>query len=281
MNVFTKAAELLAFTGELRNKGMCIGFVPTMGALHKGHLSLVRESVLQSDFTICSIFVNPTQFNDPKDLKEYPRTLETDIVLLENEGCDMLFLPEVEEIYPRGMGYHLNFDAGYLENILEGEFRPGHFKGVAQVVYRLLELVQADRVFMGEKDFQQLAVVEKLIRDTGLEVVLVRCETVREPDGLAMSSRNLRLDTKARKEAGAIYDTLIKCREWVNEYTVEEIRDLALKKLSQGGLKPEYFELVDPVTLSILTPGRVEGPVVACVAAYAGSVRLIDNMRIG
>ena len=279
MKVFSKADELMDFTNGVRSKGMRLGFVPTMGALHEGHLSLIRESIRQSDFTICSIFVNPTQFNDAKDLEKYPRTLESDISLLESQGCDLVFLPEVAEIYPGGTDYQLDFDAGYLDHILEGEFRPGHFKGVAQVVHRLLDLVQPDKVFMGEKDYQQLAVVAKLIRDKDLKVELVSCETVRESDGLAMSSRNIQLDPGARKEAACIYETLQKCRNWVHEFPVEKVKELALESLEKGGLKPEYFELVDPLTLRIYSVGMVKEPVVACVAAYVGGVRLIDNMR--
>ncbi len=280
MKIFRTAEELNNVLQDHRSNGDRIGFVPTMGALHSGHASLIEEAKSKCDRVVCSIFVNPTQFNDPGDLEKYPRRPEQDISVLEAHECDFLFYPSVEDVYPEGMDYRLDFELGYLDETMEGKFRPGHFQGVAQVVYQLLSIVEPTHLFMGMKDFQQLAVVDKMIRDMELPVKLIPCDTVREPDGLAMSSRNLRLSREMRASASVLYETLQMVKIWVLKFNPEQVTQMAIEKIRQKGLKPEYFELVDPQTL--LPIHKVHPPmvVVACVAAYADEVRLIDNMVI-
>ncbi len=280
MDVIEKGTELQETLQKWKKAGERIGFVPTMGALHRGHISLIEKSVEQCDRTVCSVFVNPTQFNDPKDLEKYPRDIDGDVEMLRKAGCDLVFFPADKEIYPNGREYTLNFDLGSLDGVMEGEFRPGHFRGVAQVVHRFLELVEPDAIYMGLKDFQQVAVVQKLIRDLDLEVELVPVETVREADGLAMSSRNLRLNKEMRKRAPVIFQTLMDCSKWIKTHPVEEVRTMALEQIRDRGLEPEYFELADPESLLPLRSGMARDKVVACVAAKAGDVRLIDNLVI-
>lgn len=256
------------------------GFVPTMGALHSGHISLIKQSKSETDCTICSIFVNPTQFNDPNDLKKYPRPVAHDIEMLENANCDVLFLPEVDEIYPNGLSQKKNFDFGQLDKVMEGFFRPGHFDGMAQVVDRLLEIVQPDKLFMGQKDFQQLTIVRAMLRLTGRNTELVTGATVREKDGLAKSSRNVRLTSEHRKEATLIYKTLKWAKKNASSLNFDDISLQALKKLSRNDFKPEYFDIVDGITLQKLNSLQDSDYIVACVACWVGEVRLIDNIII-
>src|ERR1700761_1849351 len=208
MLIFKHKADLLPWLREQKTAGRRIGFEPTMGALHNGHISLINISKGTVDLTVCSIFVNPTQFNDPKDFQKYPITIEQDLLLLEKAGADALFLPPVTELYPNGTTGLEHYDLGPLETVLEGEFRPGHFQGVAQVMQRLLDIVRPDHLFMGSKDYQQCMVVQRLLEIMGLPAVLHRCPIVREPDGLAMSSRNVRLTAEERVRALAIYQSL-------------------------------------------------------------------------
>lgn len=256
------------------------GFVPTMGALHSGHISLIKQSKSETDCTICSIFVNPTQFNDPNDLKKYPRPVAHDIEMLENANCDVLFLPEVDEIYPNGLSQKKNFDFGQLDKVMEGFFRPGHFDGMAQVVDRLLEIVQPDKLFMGQKDFQQLTIVRAMLRLTGRNTELVTGATVREKDGLAKSSRNVRLTSEHRKEATLIYKTLKWAKKNASAMNFDDISLQAMKKLSRNDFKPEYFDIVDGITLQKLNSLQDSDYIVACVACWVGEVRLIDNIII-
>jgi pantoate--beta-alanine ligase len=211
MILFKKAADLHKYVDEQRKKGVKIAFVPTMGALHAGHIHLVKKAQQSQTITVCSIFVNPVQFNDPDDFAKYPVTLEKDILLLESVQCDILFLPSVEEIYPTGTTHLSRYDLGNLEKVLEGKYRPGHFQGVCAVVHRLLEIVMPDILYLGQKDYQQCLVIKKLIADAGLDssIVLSIVPTQRENDGLAMSSRNMRLDSDNRKKAPAIYQSLL------------------------------------------------------------------------
>lgn len=280
MLIVEKSDQLKTLLSLLEVAGIEISFVPTMGAIHKGHLSLIKKAGQSSGLVVCSIFVNPTQFNKAEDLESYPVQTESDIELLKASGCDILFLPEIDDIYPNGKEYTLSFDPGYLGDIMEGQFRPGHFKGVAQVVHRLLELIQPDKLYMGEKDFQQLAVIRKMISDLNLGVMLIPCPTLREADGLAMSSRNQRLSPEYRKRASAIYNTLVESKNNLNHLKASEVKAIATNQLSDAGLKPEYFELVDPINLLPLSEDQSNGAVQACTAVWAGEVRLIDNMIV-
>lgn len=257
-----------------------VGFVPTMGALHAGHLSLIQQSLAVNHFTICSIFVNPTQFNDAADLKKYPRTPARDIELLAASGCDVLFLPAVEEIYPKDLDPTVSVELGLLDRVLEGQFRPGHFAGVVQVVHRLLQLVQPDRLYMGQKDYQQFRIIREMIRQLELPVELVMVGIEREADGLARSSRNLHLSPEDRRIAPVIYQTLLKIKQYWMEKEVEEWKSWGSRQLEKAGLKPEYFEIIDGHSLQPIHAFGDADFVLTCTAAWAGEVRLIDNIII-
>lgn len=285
MLIFKKVADLRHW---LEQQNMPIGFAPTMGALHEGHLELIRMAKRDGCLAVASIFVNPTQFNDPRDLEKYPRTPEKDTALLLSADCDVLFMPSVEEVYPPGKDLRIQLDFKQLDKVMEGEFRPGHFEGMATVVNRLLDIVRPQRLYMGQKDFQQLSVVRNMIQQLGLPVELVMCPTVREPDGLAMSSRNVRLTPEMRAIAPIIYQTLLGAQTALAENRpVEKIESESMQKLRDAGLRPEYFEIVDGISLqNIPNTGALEalrgaenqGIIVACTAAFAGEVRLIDNL---
>ncbi|MDO6430119.1 pantoate--beta-alanine ligase [Flavitalea sp. BT771] len=289
MILLKKVEDLSRWLGKQRLAGESIGFVPTMGALHEGHISLIDISKKTAGFTVCSIFVNPTQFNDPKDFQKYPITIEKDIQMLEKAGTDVLFLPEVNEIYPQGISGLEKYDLGRLESLLEGAFRPGHFQGVCQVMRRLLEAVRADHLFMGQKDYQQCMVVRRLLEIIGLPTLLHPCPIVREADGLAMSSRNLRLSDEQRKKSVAIYQALARMKEGWGEGIwdegvadisgkIEELTWEALSFLEAHDLRVDYVAIADPVTLEPLAPGQRDA--IALVAAFMGEVRLIDNMSL-
>lgn len=261
-----------------RNQNKTIGFVPTMGALHHGHLSLIGESAKDNHVTVCSIFVNPNQFNNTEDLEKYPRTPGDDLTLLENSGCDIAFLPEKKDIYPEPDSRI--FDFGLLETVMEGHFRPGHFNGVAQVVSRLFELVKPHKAYFGEKDFQQVAVIRALVKKLDSPVEIIACPTVREADGLAMSSRNQLLTAKERKSASLIPHVLrlTKSRKHLKP---SEARDLAIKEIkSEPLLRLEYFEIIDGESFVPVKNWVDSSGPVACIAVYAGKVRLIDNMKL-
>jgi len=263
-----------------RSEGSKIGFVPTMGALHAGHISLLKEAKVECNVLVCSIFVNPTQFNDPKDLEKYPRPIERDTALLEEAGCDYLFLPSAEEIYPNGTDWTHHF--GELEKIWEGAMRPGHFKGVGQVVLALFEIVKPDYAFFGQKDFQQTLIVNKLIEDFKLPIELKVCKIVREANGLAMSSRNVRLSEEERAKAGLIYRVLVQAKELAkSNATAEEIITHCKNSLQEEtAFQLEYFAICDPWQLRELS-GEMEGrEAVALVALRIGNTRLIDNMLL-
>jgi pantoate--beta-alanine ligase len=249
-----------------------------MGALHEGHMALVRRAKKTTDVVVVSVFVNPTQFNNPSDLKLYPRTPEKDAALLEQNGCDIAFFPTVEEIYPEGYQTP-HIPLGQLETVMEGEFRPGHFKGVVQVVNRFFELVKPDYAFFGMKDFQQVAVIRHMVKYLGLSVEIVPCPTLREASGLAMSSRNMRLSAHQLVEAIAIYDTLSRAKIQAAYMTPQEVKADALVFFAQSDLKLEYFTIADPITLEELSDEWVDGAT-ACIAAFCGEVRLIDNMAL-
>ncbi|MVN76265.1 pantoate--beta-alanine ligase [Hymenobacter sp. HMF4947] len=280
MLVFTTAAELRAHAEASRGAGRRLGLVPTMGALHDGHIQLVRAAATQCDEVVASIFVNPTQFNNPDDLRLYPRLPEQDTALLAAAGCTVLFMPSVEEVYPQPTV--LRFDFGELERVMEGAHRPGHFNGVATVVSKLFHLSRPHVAYFGQKDFQQVAVVRQLIADLSFDLELVVYPTVREADGLAMSSRNRRLSPEARAVAPLLYQVLAQAasgvREGVGPAEVQARAQAALAQEPQ--FTPEYFEVADAQTLQPLTaygPGR---GVVLCVAAHLGGVRLIDNVVV-
>lgn len=277
MLVVKEIEELKLIVGQERSKGKSIGFVPTMGALHAGHLSLVGQAGKETDFVVVSIFVNPTQFNDQNDLINYPRNLARDLQLLEATACQLVFVPEVETMYPEADTRR--FDFGPLEQVMEGKFRPGHFNGVAQIVSKLFEAVSPDKAFFGQKDFQQLVIIKAMVKQLNLPVTVVPCPIVREADGLAKSSRNERLTAEQRAHAPHIYRTLTEAGNKTTEMTVEEIKDWVVRKIDADPfLQTEYFEIVDDEQLQPV--GCWEQPVnkVGCVAVFCGDIRLIDNV---
>lgn len=280
MQIVSQIKELEIILRKQKAMGLSIGFVPTMGALHKGHLSLVEEAGRRTGFVVVSIFVNPTQFNDPDDLKRYPRNLQHDVELLSTTPCDLVFAPETDEIYPKPDTRIFNF--GSLEQVMEGRFRPGHFNGVAQVVSRLFELVQPDKAFFGLKDFQQLAIIHEMVRQLELKVEIVPCEIVREPDGLAMSSRNRLLNPEERKNAALISEILFQAANKTGELSVKDLCYWVEEQINNNiYLKTEYFEIVDSKTLQPINNWSDSGRKRACIAAHCGKIRLIDNIEIG
>jgi pantoate--beta-alanine ligase len=279
MLLFKRVIDLQKYLNSLKNKGLHIGFIPTMGALHRGHVSLIDRSRSSCDITVASIFVNPTQFNDPKDLEKYPRPESRDIELLTEAGCHVLFMPSVEEIYPKGTAPSVKFNFGKLDKVLEGTFRPGHFDGMAQVVHRLLDIVKPDKLFMGQKDFQQQAIVASLIQQAKLSTELVTCPIIRDEDGLAMSSRNVRLTPEDRAVAPMIHKILQEAYDMVGEYSPSEIQKQVTAKLrAEPRFKLEYFEIVDGRTLLQIRLFEDTDYAVALTAVWAGDVRLIDNI---
>jgi pantoate--beta-alanine ligase len=282
MIIFKYAEPLARYIQQQKTAGKQIGFVPTMGALHNGHIALIDESKKATDVTVCSIFVNPTQFNNPSDYQLYPNTIEKDIMKLEAAGCDALFLPAIAEMYPQGTTGLEHYDLGYLETLLEGKFRPGHFQGVCQVMYRLLNMVQPHQLFMGLKDYQQCMVVKRLLELMKSGIQLVPCPTLRERDGLAMSSRNLRLSLHDRQLATTIYKclTFIK-QELQNQQTHwSVIKEKAEYMLTNAGFRIDYVELADAKTLQPATATIYQGQRVVLIAAFLHDVRLIDNMIV-
>lgn len=277
MMLFKKIEDLQDQLRKIRAKGQTIGFVPTMGALHQGHISLIGASERQNHFSVCSIFVNPTQFNDPGDFKKYPVTIDRDILLLEKSGTGILFLPSVSEIYPDGQASETHYELGALEKVLEGQYRPGHFQGVCQVVERLLRIVQPDELFLGRKDYQQCMVIAKMIELQQLGVKVQICETLRESNGLAMSSRNMRLSEAEREKAGLISQTLAWMKTVLQPGRIPAICDEARQKLESAGFRVDYIEIT---TEQLENAENWDGrsPLVGLAAAFLGEVRLIDNM---
>ena len=263
---------------QFRKQGSTIGFVPTMGALHEGHLSLIRQALKKNDVVLCSIFVNPTQFNNATDLAKYPRTLQKDRVMLEKAGCTILYAPSVEEVYPENLETAVKFSFKGLDKMMEGKFRPGHFKGMAQVVKRLLDLVQPDDLYMGQKDFQQFTIVAHMLKTLKMKTKLVVCPILREENGLAMSSRNERLRPDLRSRSALIYKTLKAAKSKLKTMDMREIEKWALQKMRVPDFTPEYFSIVDGYTLKPVDHPADHDYIVACTAVWAGDVRLIDNM---
>jgi pantoate--beta-alanine ligase len=278
MKVVYTEKNLSKLTAPARKSGKTIGFVPTMGALHEGHLSLISWCNKQNNITVASIFVNPTQFNDKNDLLNYPRIPEKDLELLRAEKCDIVFMPEEKEIYPEPDTRV--FDFGGLDKIMEGEHRPGHFNGVAQVVTRLLDIIKPHRIYFGLKDFQQLAIIKKVIKDDGYPVEIVSCPIVREQDGLAMSSRNMLLSSDERKHAKVISQTLFKAKEMTIDHPVEDIKKYVIGSINTDPLLHiEYFEIVNETTLKPVKSWLEAGNKIGCVAVRIGCARLIDNIN--
>lgn len=278
MKIIERASELREELNAVRGK-KSIGFVPTMGALHAGHVSLVERARGENDVVVVSIFVNPTQFNDPNDLRNYPRTPEQDLTLLKSAGADIVFMPSVEEVYPEPD--ERLFDFGQIDKVMEGATRPGHFNGVGQVVSRLFEMVKPRRAYFGQKDFQQIAVIRDLVRQLRFGLEIVECPIVREEDGLAMSSRNALLLPEYRAEAPRIYRALESARESAGTISVAALEKRAIEEIEEGGLlKVIYFQVVDPRSLEHTLNWDERRGRHACVAVQAGSVRLIDNMKL-
>lgn len=282
MLIFHTVEQLSSHLLHLKQQGQTIGFAPTMGALHRGHLSLLEASKKHCDKTVSSIFVNPTQFNNPSDFEKYPITIAADIRLLELAGCDLLFLPSVAAMYPSGTEQRTGYDLGFLETVLEGTSRPGHFQGVCMVMDRLLSIVMPNHLFMGLKDYQQCMVVKRLLDLKGWKQVIQfhACPTLRDADGLAMSSRNLRLSEEQRKTAPAIYECLQLIKQNLQPGTLNALKQKAFQLLEQKGFKIDYVEIADASSLELIQTWNGTQSLTALIAAYLGDIRLIDNMII-
>ncbi len=279
MKTFNTIHNTKEFLAEAKKSGRKIGFVPTMGALHEGHLTLMRRAKKENDLLVVSVFVNPIQFNNPEDLKKYPRDLEKDKKLLESVGCDILFAPTAEEMYPEEEVTE-HFDFGKLETVMEGAFRPGHFNGVAVVVKRLFNIIAPDKAYFGEKDFQQLAIIKRLVEMEKMPLEVIPCSIVREPDGLAMSSRNERLKAKERAVAPFIHQTLQSAVQLKDEKSPSEIISWVTDRFKSEPLFTlEYFEIADDTFLQPLEKWKKNTGAIGFVAAFLGDVRLIDNIR--
>ncbi|HZI23450.1 MAG TPA: pantoate--beta-alanine ligase [Chryseolinea sp.] len=278
MEIFKKIAPLKVYLEEIRRSGKTIGLVPTMGALHNGHLALIGESKAQNSYTICSIYVNPMQFNNPADLQKYPRTLDQDIKLLSAAGCDAIFCPDNDEMY-EGKSV-LKFDFGDSDKVMEGKYRPGHFSGVALVVSKLFNIVNPNNAYFGQKDWQQFAVIQQVVLELKFGLTLHSIPTLRETDGLAMSSRNLRLNGMQRQQATTFYNALRLAKE--NLKKGEEIASVkrSVKKIVEGveGVTLEYFEVAESSSLDLLEAVDGAKAPILCIAGYVGEIRLIDNM---
>ena len=277
MKVVSTKVELAALLDICRKEGQSIALVPTMGALHEGHASLVRRSVAENDITVVSVFVNPTQFNDKNDLQNYPRTLDADCKLLDEVGADIVFAPSVDEMYPEEDTRSFSFAP--LDTVMEGACRPGHFNGVAQIVSKLFYAVEPDRAYFGEKDFQQLAIIREMVRQLALNVEIIGCPIVRESDGLAMSSRNTLLSKEERERALTISRTLFKSLEHAKANSLKETKEFVETVIKDtDGLELEYYQIVDGNTLQEIAEWGDSEYVVGCIALFCGKIRLIDNI---
>lgn len=278
MKVIHTIEDLQAGLSELKAQGKKVGLVPTMGALHAGHASLVKRSVNENEVTVVSVFVNPTQFNDKNDLVKYPRTLEADCKLLENCGATFVFAPSAEEMYPEPD--MRQFSYAPLDTVMEGAFRPGHFNGVCQIVSKLFDTVKPHRAYFGEKDFQQLAIIREMVRQMKFDLEIVGCPIVREEDGLALSSRNARLSSDERENALNISRTLFKSRTFAATHSVSETQKMVEDAIAAApGLRLEYFEIVDGDTLQKIGDWNETSYAVGCITVFCGEVRLIDNIK--
>jgi len=277
LKIFTTKAAVGQYLSQIKASGKTVGFVATMGALHQGHLSLIELAQQHNDVIICSVFVNPSQFNDPKDLEKYPRTIEADIKLLEQVNCDILFNPGVNEMYDDNEQWHLNI--GETEHLLEGEFRPGHYQGVTQVVYKLFNIVKPDTAYFGQKDYQQFLIISKMVDMLNMPVELVMCPIKRESDGLAMSSRNIHLSADDRLHALVLSRTLNFIKDKFDSHDIPALKKEAAQLINaEPGVELDYFEIADGDTLHMATPNSKK--IVALVAAKVGKTRLIDNVML-
>lgn len=278
MKIVDNIKELRGYLAEEKRNNKQVGFVPTMGALHDGHLSLVKRCVEENDVCVVSVFVNPTQFNDKHDLETYPRTLEKDCCLLESAGCDYVFAPTVEEMYPEPD--NRIFDFGTVSAVMEGARRPGHFNGVAQIVSKLFYAVEPHRAYFGEKDFQQIAVIRAMVEQLNIPVKIIACPILREADGLAMSSRNVRLTPEQRQKAPLIARTLKESTTFAREKSVQEVIDYVIDTINADPvMRVEYYEIVDGFTMEAIKDWADTTYPVGCITVYCGEVRLIDNMK--
>ncbi|MEO6455107.1 MAG: pantoate--beta-alanine ligase [Ginsengibacter sp.] len=278
MIIFKKATALQDYLQKHIITKSSIGFIPTMGALHRGHISLLKKSKQIADKTLCSIFVNPSQFNNPDDFKKYPVKTEQDIFLLEKTGCDVLFLPDIKEIYPHGFNKE-SFNLGNLENILEGKFRPDHFQGVGMVVKNLIEIINPTYLLAGQKDYQQCLVLQRILQFINSGTELIICPTVRENDGLAMSSRNLRLNEKQRALAPEIYHTLSYIKQHIKPGSLKHLKDTGINLLTKKGFRVDYVEIAGTMDLQTVDVWDGSDPVIILAAAYINDIRLIDNLK--
>ncbi len=279
MHIFTAVGPLKAYLKHHRSAQSSIGLIPTMGALHQGHLSLVEASKRDNDITVCSIYINPTQFNNRADLEKYPRTFEKDIQMLREANCDVMFRPDDSEMYPEVS--QINIDFGSLDKILEGEFRPGHFSGVALIVSKLFNIVHPDRAYFGQKDFQQLRIISRLIDELKFDVKLMSVPIIRESDGLAMSSRNMRLTAEERRRSVCLFENLKQtCAAILRGESFSNLKEEVSKRCIQNNVRLEYLALADTKNLTLLQSVKDPDQTILLIAAYVGDVRLIDNMLL-
>jgi len=277
MIIFKKRIDISNYIVNHKKTSGKIGFIPTMGALHKGHISLIEASKKTDTLTICSIFVNPTQFNNKADFEKYPVTIEKDIDLLEKAGCNVLFLPSVEEIYPADSSTTLPYELGFIETVLDGKYRPGHFQGVCNVVQRLLDIVQPNTIYLGQKDYQQCMIIKKLTELIQSPTQIIICPTLRESDGLAMSSRNMRLTSVERIKAVKISEVLLFIKQEIKPGNLQDLKQRCINYLTNEGYNVDYVEIADATNLTLLQNWDGKTKLVALVAAFLNEVRLIDN----
>ncbi len=277
MIIFKKKIDISNYIVNYKKTSGKIGFIPTMGALHKGHISLIEASKKTDTLTICSIFVNPTQFNNKADFEKYPVTIEKDIDLLEKAGCNVLFLPSVEEIYPEDSSTTLPYELGFIETVLDGKYRPGHFQGVCNVVQRLLDIVQPNTIYLGQKDYQQCIIIKKLTELIQSPTQIIICPTLRESDGLAMSSRNMRLTSVERIKTVKISEVLLFIKQKIKPGNLQDLKQRCINYLTNEGYNVDYVEIADATNLTLLQNWDGKTKLVALVAAFLNEVRLIDN----
>ncbi len=277
MIIFKKKIDISNYIVNYKKTSGKIGFIPTMGALHKGHISLIEASKRTDTLTICSIFVNPTQFNNTADFEKYPVTIEKDIDMLEKAGCNVLFLPSVEEIYPEDSSTTLHYELGFIETVLDGKYRPGHFQGVCNVVQRLLDIVQPNTIYLGQKDYQQCIIIKKLTELIQSPTQIIICPTLRESDGLAMSSRNMRLTSVERMKAVKISEVLLFIKQEIKPGNLQDLKQRCINYLTNEGYNVDYVEIADATNLTLLQNWDGKTKLVALVAAFLNEVRLIDN----
>lgn len=278
MIIFHKIKDVSDYLCLAKEKNKTIGFVPTMGALHMGHISLIDTADKEVDITVCSIFVNPTQFNDIKDYEKYPATIAQDVYQLEKAGCTVLFLPPPTEMYPGGFLNERPFELGYLETILDGKYRKGHFQGVCQVVHKLLSIISPDKLYLGQKDYQQCLVLKKMTAEYFPGILIKICPTQREINGLAMSSRNLRLSVQQLTKAAKLYESLQMISHTIRQGNLDSLRNNAVKDLNEQGFKVDYLEIANAATLQIINDWNGTEPFIILIAAFLNEVRLIDNL---